>query len=297
MPDSADGRLVTLVVLSFNKRAYTEQCLGSLITSTYRPIEVIVVDQGSNDGSREAIEALGPTLADAGIELRPVLNAENVGAPAGRNQGMDLARGEFIGFLDNDIAVKSAGWLEALTQFLDAHPKVGVISPKLVFPGNQRLIEFAGCGVSPSGRIQYIGRGESADDPRFGVPREVQCLISACILMPIAAQRAAGHMDIAYSPVQYEDLDYCYRLKELGYTCWVLPEVEMYHYEHITTAGSASINFRYVTIRNGLRFKQRWQHAFSQENGPRDEDTTWKEIERYRLPSADEAGEGCGTED
>ncbi|HOS92659.1 MAG TPA: hypothetical protein PLQ54_05060, partial [Armatimonadota bacterium] len=150
-----------------------------------------------------------------------------------------------------------------------------------------RLIEFAGCGVSPSGRIQYIGRGENADDPRFGVPREVQCLISACILMPITAQRAAGHMDTAYSPVQYEDLDYCYRLKELGYSCWVLPQVEMYHYEHITTAGSASINFRYVTIRNGMRFKQRWQHVFSRENGPRDEDTTWKEIDRYRLPDGE----------
>lgn len=293
MPDSTNGRLVTLVVLSFNKRAYTEQCLRSLITSTYRPIEIIVVDQGSKDGSREAIEALGPVLADAGIVLRPVFNLENVGAPAGRNQGMDLARGEFIGFLDNDIAVKSTGWLEDLTRFLDDHPRAGVVSPKLVFPGTERLIEFAGCGVSPSGRIQYIGRGEHADDPRFCVAREVQCLISACILMPIAAQRAAGHMDIAYSPVQYEDLDYCYRLKELGYTCWVLPQVEMYHYEHITTAGSASINFRYVTIRNGMRFKQRWQQVFSRENGPRDEDTTWKEIDRYRLPEGEGPGDGA----
>jgi len=290
MPHQTADRLVSIVVLSFNKVAYTQQCLTSLTRSTYRPIEVIVVDQGSTDGSREMFERIRPELAQAGVEMRTILNEENVGAPGGRNQGMDVAQGEFIAFLDNDIAVKDEDWLEKLTTCLRENPRIGVVSPKLVFPGKDRLIEFAGCGISKSGRVQYIGRGESADLPEYNVPREVQALISACILLPIEAQRRAGHMDLVYSPVQYEDLDYCYRLKELGYVCYYLPSAEMYHYEHVTTDGTKSINFRYVTVRNGMRFKERWQHVFSREDGPSDEDSRWKPIDRFRLDSSDPGG-------
>jgi len=280
-PHSTDS--VSVVVLSFDKVAYTRRCIESLMTSTHRPMELIVVDQGSTDGTREMLEELHPRLAEADVPLSTILLDGNVGAPAGRNLGMDKAKGDYIAFLDNDIVVKDCDWLEKIIECLKADPSIGVVSPKLLFPGKDRLVEFAGCAVSPGGRVQYIGRGESADDPSLNQQREVQCLISACIVLPREAQQRVGHMDEAFSPVQFEDLDYCYRLKELGYICYYLPSVEMYHYEHITTDGSVSFNFKLVTLRNWRLFRERWKHVFSTENGPPDEEVEWREIDRERL--------------
>ncbi len=275
--------LVSVVVLSYNKRAYTKKCLESLASSTWRPMEIIVVDQGSTDGSREMIEQMKQTLAEQGIELRTIYNERNVGAPTGRNQAMDIARGEYLAFVDNDVVVKDRDWLEKLIACLEEDPRRAVVSPKLLFPPPMDIIEFAGCAVSPSGRVQYMGRGQPADDPRFNEPKEVQCLISACIVVPRRVIDDVGKMDEAYNPVQYEDLDWCYRMRSKGYVCYYLPTAEMYHYEHITTNGSEDINFKYVTIKNGLLFKRRWRHMFEKEGGPPDEETKWQHIERVRL--------------
>lgn len=275
--------LVSLIVMSFNKRAYTEACLQSLARSTYRPLEVLVVEQGSTDGSRELLPTLTARLEACGIAVKGLENEANVGAPAGRNQGLRAAEGAYIGWVDNDIVVKRDDWLERLTGFLAADPTVGIVSPKLLFPPPDERIEFAGGGVTRKGRVVYLGRGRAADDPEFVTPREVQCLISACVLLPRHAVEAAGPMDEAYSPVQYEDIDYCYRLKSLGFRCWLQPAVEMYHYEHVTTDGSTEFKFLDVTTRNGFLFRKRWRHVFELEDGPADDDWRWESLDRVRL--------------
>ncbi len=275
--------LVSLITMSYNKRAYTEKCLRSVATSTYRPLEVIVVEQGSLDGSAEAIEALAPEIEAAGVDLTVVANEENVGAPAGRNQGLRAASGDYIGWIDNDIVVKDADWIERLTRRLDEHPDIGIVSPKLLFPPPDGRIEFAGGGVTAKGRVVYLGRGRRADDPEFSIERDVQCLISACVLLPRGVIEIAGPMDEIYSPVQYEDIDYCYRLKSLGFRCRLAPSVEMYHYEHITTDGSAEFKFLDVTTRNGFIFRRRWRQAFEAEDGPDDADWPWQDFDRVRI--------------
>ena len=88
-----------------------------------------------------------------------------------------------------------------------------------------------------------------------------------------------GSLDEVFNPAQYEDFDFCYRAREAGWEVWYDPAAEMYHFENTTTAGSADLNFRYVTIRNGLEFKRRWQHRFSAEGGPPDEECRWQELE------------------
>ncbi|MDQ2731929.1 MAG: glycosyltransferase, partial [Armatimonadota bacterium] len=144
-------------------------------------------------------------------------------------------------------------------------------------------VQFAGCGISPSGRVQYIGRGAESDDPAFTADREVQCLISACILCRADVVREVGCFDTAFSPVQYEDLDLCYRIREEGFRCYVVGGSEVYHFENTTTDGSSDINFRYVTIKNGLLFKERWKRHFSVEDGPADADTRWATLEQKSL--------------
>jgi GT2 family glycosyltransferase len=88
----------------------------------------------------------------------------------------------------------------------------------------------------------------------------------------------SGGFDAAFNPVQFEDFDLCYRLREKGWQCWYLPAIEMYHVESVTTAGTAGLANTRNVIRNGMLFKQRWRHLFEQEDGPADADTRWRPI-------------------
>ena len=111
----------------------------------------------------------------------------------------------------------------------------------------------------------------------------VQCAISACWMMPRRWSDRIGLLDEIYSPVQYEDLDYCYRAREVGGEVWALPSVEVFHFEHTTTSKSDDINFKYVTTKNGVTFKRRWSKNFQTENGPSEEESAWKLLDRYSI--------------
>ncbi|MBI3921837.1 MAG: glycosyltransferase family 2 protein [Armatimonadetes bacterium] len=276
-----DRPTFSIIVLNHNKASYTRACLESLLLLNQSgDYEVVAVDNGSRDDTSRILFEGAKRFEAQGYAFQIIANETNVGAITGRNQAMEVARGQYFVFVDNDVMVKEADWLLRLKEKLEADPSVGIISPKLIFPWEPYLIECAGCGVSRTGRIQYRGRGAAREDPAFNVEREVQCLISACVMFPRKLVEEIGALDEAFSPVQYEDLDFCYRARSKGYHMLYTPEVEMYHFENTTTEGSVDINFRYVTIKNGLLFKQRWRHKFEHEEGPADDECAWKLISK-----------------
>jgi GT2 family glycosyltransferase len=282
--------MISVIILHHNKAAYSQACLESLLISTARPLEVINVDNGSTDETAQVLERWEQDAHEKGIETRRLSYDSNIGAVRGRNVAMELARGEYFVFLDNDTLVAQADWLERLRAFLIAHPRCAIVAPKLLFPWAPYRIECCGCAIAASGRVQYLGRGEARE--AMLEPRPVQCAISAAWMMTRAIYEAIGGLDEAYSPVQYEDLDYCYRARALppdgaGAEVWVHPEVELYHFEHTTTAGSDDINFRYVTTKNGLTFKKRWSAAFAREDGPSDAETQWQTLPKHGIEEVD----------
>lgn len=271
---------LSVTVLSYNKREYTRRCVQSVAASEGISLEIIVVDQGSTDGTGQWLEDFRQTSA---VPLRLVLNDHNVGACTGRNQGIAAAAGRCLAFLDNDVVMEDRTGLARLAARLEAQADTGIVSAKLLYPNPPHLIQYGGCAVTRSGRIVYLGRGEARDDPRFNQEREIQCTISACIACRRDVIEQAGGFDEAYNPVQYEDLDLSYKVREAGFRVVYFPAVEAFHYENVTTDGSPDVNFRYVTIKNGMRFKERWRHMFSQEDGPADDEATWRQIERPRI--------------
>jgi len=288
-----ERKLVSIIVLNHDKAAYSEACLNSLLTSTWRPLEIVAVDNGSTDRTPVVLDTFRRAATDHGVECQVLTNDTNVGAVIGRNQAMKVARGDVFAFVDNDVVVGSCDWLEKLGDVLESAPDVGLVTPKLLFPWAPHDIEFAGCAVSPGGRVQYLGRGEPRAAPEFNVPRQLQCSISACLVFPRWLVEKIGPLDEAFSPVQYEDLDFCYRARAHGYKVLYEPSVEMYHYEHTTTDGSVDINFKYVTIKNGRTFRQRWRHMFAFEGGPPDEEVVWRDLPRQRIEECPPPG-GCG---
>lgn len=275
----------SVVVLSYNKKEYTRRCLESVAASDFAGLEIVVVDQGSTDGTRPWLAGFREECRARGIPVQVIENERNVGACTGRNQGIEHASGRWLAFLDNDVVVEDARWLAKLTARLEAEPDAGIVTAKLLYPEPPHLIQFAGCAVSPTGRVQYLGRGEARDTPRFNSERELQCTISACIVVKSALIQQVGGFDEAFNPVQYEDLDLCYRARAAGWRVLYYPEVEAFHYENVTTDGSPDLNFRYLTIKHGMLFKQRWQHLFAHEGGPDDRETMWRPLERPRILS------------
>jgi len=277
--------MISIIVLHHDKAAYSSACLESLLFSATRPLEVINVDNGSRDETPQILSDWQNRARDAGIETRTLSFSTNIGAIRGRNEALTVARGEFVVFLDNDTLVAQRDWLDAMRDFLEEDPSRAAVAPKLLFPWSPFHIECCGAAVSPRGRIQYIGRG--AERNALTEPQKVQCAISAAWMMTRAAIEQVGVLDEIYSPVQYEDLDWCYRARAGGLEVWTLPAVELFHFEHTTTSGSGDINFKYVTTKNGIEFKRRWQPHFSAENGPSEEQAQWQTLEKQSIEDLD----------
>jgi GT2 family glycosyltransferase len=271
---------LSVIVLNHNKADYTGLLLDTLLDTQGVDLELVLVDNGSQDATPQVLAEFQPRAEAAGHAVQVLTFAENIGAIRGRNEAMAVAGGRYFAFLDNDTAVRDRDWAARLIAVLEEDPQHGVISPKLVFPWEPYPIEFAGCDVTVGGRIVYRGRGDAIDAPEHSQRRDCPCLISACIVFPRHLYDTYGGLDEVFSPVQYEDLDFCYRVRQAGYRCLYEPAVEMYHWEHTTTAGSSGINFKYVTIKNGQTFKRRWWDMIQQDAERPDEDAKWLELEK-----------------
>jgi len=271
----------SLITLSYNKLACTRRCLSALLTDSVvdAPWEMIVVDNGSTDGSGEwcdtELVALG---ASRGVPVTVLHNPGNIGCSYSRNRAIAIARGEYLVFADNDIAPRTRRWMPGLRETLAAIPRAGMAGAKMVYPWAPYPIQCAGVGISKRGHVCFRGRGEPIDDPRFGRLEAVQCLISACLLIPAELLRRHGVFDEAFHPVQFEDFDLVYRLREAGHQAVYTPSVEMYHFESVTTQGTPTVRNAAVVVRNGLLFQQRWKHLFEQEDGPSEEACRWRKI-------------------
>ncbi|MBI5831562.1 MAG: glycosyltransferase family 2 protein [Armatimonadetes bacterium] len=275
--------MLSVIVLNCNKAGYSEMLLDSLLATTGVPIEFVLVDNGSQDRTGAMLAEFAPRAQAAGFDCRILTFAENIGAIRGRNEAMADARGEWFAFVDNDVVVRDRDWAQRLIARLGAEPDLGIVSPKILFPWEPYDIEFCGCEVTPSGRVIYRGRGDGRDDPRYADQVDCPCLISACIVFPRRLYDEFGGLDEVFSPVQYEDLDFCYRVRQAGWRCAVVPEVEMYHWEHTTTSGTGGINFSLVTLRNGRTFAKRWQAMLAADATQPDEAAKWREITRFGL--------------
>jgi len=277
MSDKLDA---ALIVVNYNKLPYTRLCLESVLASAPTFAHIIAIDNGSTDGTRQWLEEDFPALAQArGVRVTVIANDSNVGACTARNQGLSVARERYIAFMDNDVCARTRRWLAFLAEALEASAGVGIAGPKLLFPFEPFCIEHAGVGISRSGRVKYLGRGEPRDAPGHQAARDVQALISACWLMKGEVPEQIGGLDEVFNPAQYEDLDFCYRARSRGWRIVYEPRAELYHFESVTTDGSPDVNYRYITIRNGLEFKRRWEHVFSREDGPADEECRWLALE------------------
>jgi len=152
-----DSPEISVVVVNWNRRELLRDCLDSLERQQGADFELIVVDNGSGDGSPEMVS--GEYEGRGRLRLHLIRNSVNRGFCAANNQGIGVARGKFVALLNND-AEAGPGWLAALRRSFDGHPEIGMAASKILVYEDPRRIDKAGHLMYPDGQNRGRGTGE-----------------------------------------------------------------------------------------------------------------------------------------
>lgn len=216
--------VVRVIVLNWNGRKWLAPCLDALRRQTFREFEVVVVDNGSNDGSVDLLRERFP-------ECRTLALADNVGFAAGNNAGAAGAASKYLAFLNNDTAA-TPGWLGALVDAAESDGTVGLVSSHLVFMDQPKTVDSAGDGYLRCGGGFKHRHGQPVGEAR-GV-HEVFGACGAAFLIRRELFDRLGGFDPDFFMV-YEDVDLSYRARLLGARCVCALAAVVHH------AGSASL--------------------------------------------------------
>ncbi len=252
----------SVIILAHNGVTFTRHCLTSIIGTDDRPRELFLVDNASTDETPALIEEFGPKLEAAGIRVETWRNQENKGCSEARNDAWIKAQCKYTVLLDNDTAVCTRDWLTRFVARMEEDEKLGILGPKMIYPYRPHPIQCAGVSISTLGRIAFRGRGSERRAPQFCCSKDVNALISACWIMRTDLRDSVGMLDHLFHPVQYEDLDLCLRASQAGFRVGYTADVEMYHFEGITTASFGQKEYRRNIARNSLKFRKRWHEMF-----------------------------------
>ncbi len=249
----------SIVILAHNGSRFTRICLESICKAQTVPQELIVVDNGSTDDTPSVLNAARQDVETAGITYIMLKNDENLGCSLARNLAWAKATQPYVVFMDNDTAVCTPDYLARLCRHMDDEPSLGVLGPKLIYPYIPHTIQCAGCMVNPMGRVRFRGRGKPRFHIAFSRTMVVPVLISACWIMRREFLDTLDGLDELFHPVQYEDLDFCMRVNQVGYHCAYTPEVEIYHFEGVTTESFGKKEYQRNIAAQSLKFKKRWR--------------------------------------
>jgi len=226
-----DNSSIGVVIVTYNSADIIGSCLESLKGTSSRPINIVVVDNNSTDGTADAVARIAP---DATL----IRNRENLYYAAASNQGIRAAKGSHILLLNPDTIMPTGG-PDAISTFLERHPDAAAIAPMLVHPNGQRqssLREFPALDT-----LWYDLLGLSFLFPRsrtFGrwrmgyfdgqVERAIDQPMASCLMVRREVFDRVGVFDESY-PMFFNDVDWCKRVKDAGLSIWYTPEVKVGH--------------------------------------------------------------------
>lgn len=225
-PDGSPGEPgVAVIVLTYNQRNLTLGFLTSLFQSNPGPVKVLVWDNGSSDGTVEAVAERFP-------EVLAHRSASNLGVASGRNAGAALAietwSPRFLLFLDNDMEVEP-GFVTELLRVLEEDAEVGQAQAKLRFlEDRERINDGGGCRINfLTGETVPVGYGEIDRGQHDQVKPCISC--GGAMMVRAEVFESLGGFDATFDPFGPEDLDFSLRLQEAGMKALFVPSAVAYH--------------------------------------------------------------------
>jgi GT2 family glycosyltransferase len=208
---------ISLVIPNYNGIRFLPTCLDSVQVTV--PDEIIVVDDGSTDGSAALVREHYPSVTCIALD-------RNSGFCHAANTGLAAARGELVALLNNDVEVESH-WLAELAAVLDKNPGVGFCASKMLFYDQRDCVNSAGLFMRLDGVGRDIGFGQP-DGPEFSQVKQVFGASGGAAIYRRALLDQVGLLDeslVAYG----EDLDLAFRARWLGWSCLFVPSAIVYH--------------------------------------------------------------------
>lgn len=207
---------LSIITLTYNKLKYTKKFIESLYKYTH-DFELIIVDNGSTDGTIEYLKGLQ--------NIKLILNKENLGFSKGNNQGLEIAKGEYIGFLNNDILL-SPNWFEEIEKVFEQE-NAGFVSPRQINP--------------------YYDKANERNYLKYFKPKPYNKDFDECVFSCVVTKRSVldkiGTFDENYSPAFFEDNDLKFRAINEGFGVYVANNCCFFHFGSVT---SASLNFKFA---------------------------------------------------
>lgn len=250
--DGCKDLKVGVILVNYNGKNYNEECIDSILKSTYKNLEVIVIDNASSDDSVELLKKRymnNITVVETGL---------NLGFSGGNNVGIKLAlekKCDFILLLNNDTVIEEK-MIEIMVE-TSVNNQYCVISPKIYYYDNKEVIWSAGADMIWKKGIPAQRGMNEVDKGQYDIECNVEIATGCCLLIHKNIIKEVGLLPDDYF-LYYEDTDYTTNIVRRGYKLLYLPSARMYHKVSASTGGEESFNYIYYNTRNRLLFNKKY---------------------------------------
>ena len=241
--------MISIAIPNYNGKKYLNNCLKSIYKNSYQPNEVIVIDNGSTDGSIEFLEAEYK-------KLKIIRNSKNLGFAKAANQGIRESRNDYVALINNDVTLDK-NWLKTFEIQIRKGNKKKVASwCGTVLTADGNIIESRGLSYCISGKASNIGNGERYNKKTGSAPQYIFGASGAATVYNRKAVIKAGLFDNDFFAYQ-EDVDLSLRLQKMGFRAIFLHEAICYHLGGFTSGKMGNFrqrmvlkNWIYIIIKN-----------------------------------------------
>lgn len=239
---------ITIVILNWNGKQDTLECLESVVKIDYDNYQIVVVDNGSTDDSVIMIKEQYP-------EVMLIENNANLGYAEGNNVGIRYAVSEqtdYLLLLNNDTIV-DRNLLKNFLEASQAHPKAGILGGKIYYFDPPNKIWFAG-GLwnLEKAESEHIAGNQIEDNISWNEIKEIDYACGCALLIKIEVIHKIGLLESRFF-LTWEELDWCYRAKKMGYQCLFVPQAIVWHKISASFVGGAGkFHQQYFMERNRL---------------------------------------------
>lgn len=225
--------LVSVIIVNWNGGLIFERCLESLKKIDYPNWELVIVDNGSSDGTEKKAT---------------IKNKTNLGFAPANNQGAKLAKGKYLLLLNNDTKVEK-DFLTKLIKKMEQDKRIGIIQPKIFMLDKPGYLDNAGSFFTRIGFLEHWGFGQK-DSKEFAEEREIFSAKGACMLIRRELVEKIGLFDPDFVSY-FEESDFCWRVWLAGYRVVFYPKAKIYHKVGFTIKrlDVGNINYHYYKNR------------------------------------------------
>ena len=257
------GSSLAIVIVNWNSYEVTRNCLDSLRSLNHPDYEVVLVDNGSEDGSGDRLKQEFP-------EITLLKNEQNLGFTGGNNRGINYALESdkaLVMLLNNDTIV-TPDFASILCDRLMAEEDLGAIQPKIMFNQERHIIWNGGTSFSKLGQIPQTLGFRKEDQGQFDKAHDIPWVTGCCFLIKAAVVKQIGTLDDRFF-IYYEDTDWSFRVAKADYRMLYEPSTLIYHEvgrseDNRESFGEGNLSpfAHYITVRNHIFFTRKHARGF-----------------------------------